>query len=359
MRFDRLIGGLVAVVLVSCGGDEFSAVQSGPTDAAVDSQTGDSSGPDAAVTDSSVTDSSADSGVLPDANSDTGTLPDATDDTGVLPDATTDTGVLPDATVDGGVDSGGDSGTGFDPGSVSSLLLWLDPKSGVAVGAAGVTSWTDKSKNHVAFVPTSAATVTREVEGLHTAMRFSVSTVSGGVSSCSGFKGLYYEETLLAVGTGEVAYFIVVKPDVVADKSLAGVLYKSDFNTAPFKGIQIFTNAAVTNTTVYGRAAGGLYGGFDDGTLISPTGNTRDGRYHLISVVRQSGVTYLDYDGKPAKKGAQGGNYDSSNPMFIGNRPNCLHPYSGLIGDVVVMKEVGAIVVGQVEKYLMTKYGIN
>jgi hypothetical protein len=245
-----------------------------------------------------------------------------------------------------------DGGPLWTPGDVSGLMLWLDPSVGVT-GTSAVSQWVDRSANAIVL----SQTATKEQPAFEVSNGHPTVGFAAGPDGCTWLRaGDDVIGEKLNLGTSDVLFAVVLRSDNLMDSPPAGLLYKCNFDTDPYRGIQIYSNEYRSGSSVNGRPSAGLSGY----KLIGTEGNTNDLQFHVIVFIRRGTTQYLRYDGKEVDQGYfPAESPDSMKPLYIGNRPDCVHANTGLIGDVIAIKDDGVSDLDKVESYLKAKYGIK
>lgn len=261
--------------------------------------------------------------------------------------AASDSGV--DAAPDGSSDAAVDATTPFTPKSVAGLALWLDPAAHVTETAGKVSAWGDSAASGITVAQPTAAN--QPTLGN-----------TGGRPVIVGTPTTWLEASAAAVGTkldfgdGDLLVECVMSVDLPS-AALGGVLYKLvDGAPSPYDGLQVYGNI-----TGDGKPGAGL----DGDTLLvkAATGNTGDGKLHVVGFARFGNNLALRLDGAPVwTTPPSSGNkkvIDSASPLYVGGRPSGVHSIAHRLGDILVYKGFPTTVeVESIEGFLKTKYGL-
>lgn len=284
----------------------------------------------------------------PASGGDAGTTPTGTttttSPTGTATDAAVpDTSTPPDAAT---TDAATDAPPPFSPTNVAGLVLWLDPTSGLTSAGGKVSAWADKSPSAITVSQTTAASQPSVGSvGSKPVVAFGATTWLEAAGAAVGTK--------LDFGVGDVLAEYVISVDAPTGVPLTGVLYKASFDTSPYDGLQLYGNLGGS-----GKAGAGLDG--VNLALTSPSGNTADGKLHVVGFRRAGTRLSLRYDGAEVVSSTMAvRNVDNTRALYLGGRPDGTHGAPHKVGDVLVYK--GAIAdadVARIEAFMKQKSGI-
>lgn len=268
----------------------------------------------------------------------TTTSPTATATDAAVPDTSTP----PDAAT---TDAATDAPPPFSPTNVAGLALWLDPTSGLTSAGGKVSAWADKSPSAITVSQTAAASQPSVGSvGSKPVVAFGATSWLEAAGATVGTK--------LDFGTGDVLAEYVISVDAPTT-ALTGVLYKGPGNGPNFDGLQLYGNLSRD-----GKAGAGLAG--VDLVLTSPSGNTADGKLHVVGFRRAGTRLSLRYDGAEVSSSTMATrSVDNTLSLLVGGRPDGTHGAAHKIGDVLVYK--GAIAdadVARIEAFVKQKSGI-
>jgi len=280
----------------------------------------------------------------PAGSQDAGTTPTGTTTTTTPTPTPTDAAVppAPDAATP---DAQPDAPPPFAPTDLAGLVLWLDPASGVTAAGGKVSAWTDRSRSALTVSQTVAANQpTMGSVGSRPVVAF---TNTNWLECASATVG-----TKLDFAVGDVLAEAVVSLDS-ANVSLAGMFYKTNFTPSPFDGLQIYANLGGE-----GKPGAGL-----DGvtlSLVSPSGNTADGKLHMIGLRRVGNRISLRFDGaEVANSTVTARAVDNTANLYVGGRPDLTHSAAHKIAEILVFK--GAVAdadLTKVEAFVKQKNGL-
>ena len=270
----------------------------------------------------------------------TTTSPTATATDAAVPDTSTPP---PDAAT---TDAATDAPPPFSPTNVAGLVLWLDPSNGLTSTGGKVTAWADRSTSAITVSQTAAASQPSVGSvGSKPVVAFGATSWLESAGATVGTK--------LDFGTGDVLVEYVVATDSAAATALTGVLYKASFDTSPFDGLQLYGNLGGG-----GKPGAGLAG--VDLALTSPSGNTADGKLHVVGFRRAGTRLSLRYDGAEVASSTMAvRSVDNTRALYVGGRPDGTHGAAHKVGDVLVYKGVVADAdVAKIEAFVKQKSGI-
>lgn len=269
----------------------------------------------------------------------TTTSPTATATDAAVPDTSTP----PDAAT---TDAATDAPPPFSPADVTGLVLWLDPASGVTTAGGKVSAWRDRSASAITVSQTTATNQPSIGSvGSKPVVTFGATSWLEALGATVGTK--------LDVGTADILVEYVVATDSATATALTGVLYKASFDGAPYDGLQLYGNLGGG-----GKPGAGLAG--VDLVLTSPSGNTADGKLHVVGFRRAGTRLSLRYDGAEVTSGTMAvRSVDNTRPLYVGGRPDGVHNADHKVGDVLVFRgAVGDADVAKIEAFVKQKNGI-
>lgn len=282
--------------------------------------------------------SSGDAGTTPTGTTTT-TSPTATATDAAVPDTSTP----PDAAT---TDAATDAPPPFSPTNVAGLVLWLDPTSGLTSAGGKVSAWADRSTSAITVSQTAAASQPSVGSvGSKPVVAFGATSWLEAAGATVGTK--------LDFGTGDVLVEAVVSVDAPTGAPLTGVLYKGPAGGPTFDGLQLYGNLG----------GGGKPGGGLDGAtlqLTAPSGNTADGKLHMLGFRRAGTKLSLRYDGAEVAMSTMAArSTDNTLSLLVGGRPDGVHGAPHKTGDVLIYKgTVSDADVARIEAFMKQKSGI-
>jgi hypothetical protein len=326
----RKIAGLIAAVVVGCGGSDAGDIANG----------GDAGVGDAATNDSSIADAGTNDGSASDG-----------------------------ATAN---DAGTDSGT-FSVSSVSNLVLWLEGNLAssitTAIPDAGasptVTVWADQSSHHndakgltAALIrnPTVKANAIHSLAALHFNKEGASPTVGNMLTIANN------ADNSLQWGTGDFYVAIVGDfdndPGGAANETVGNFFSKAATVSAAIVGPSFYGNVPGNGTPTTGLT---FYTEVAVGDGVTTTTAYNDSTPHVFVIRRQGGTLDLLVDGTSVASTTPAATVDedNSNAVRIGADGDAtLLRLDGDIGEIIAVKDVlSASDQSHIEAYLRAKWG--
>lgn len=234
----------------------------------------------------------------------------------------------------------------FNPKQVAGLAMWLDPGAGITDVAGNVSAWADVSGAGLTVTQaTPANQPTKGTVNSKPVLVFSATSWLEATGAALGAK--------LDFGTSDLTVEYVCAVDAPS-QAFTGLLVKSpDVKTAPYDGLQAYGNLGGGGKPGAGLDGQGLM-------LTANSGNTADGKLHLLGFRRVGAKLSLRLDGAELLASTVVvRNVDNVGPLWVGGRADFVHSAPNKTGDILIYKgSVSDTDVARVETFLKAKNGI-
>jgi hypothetical protein len=268
------------------------------------------------------------------------------------------------ATGEGSAESGVGGDAGFDPGSVSGLVLWLEASKGVTQTAGAVSGWADQTGNHNdASQSTATAQPTFQAAGIHglPALHFDTDAVGMG-NTGTGDLLTIGDATSLQWGTGDFYVAVVADFDNTfadGDETGTGFIFSKAGSSGPAPLLTANIIGDITQTNQVGLACSTSTTAGDWVLTNTPYNN---GTPHVFAMQRASAVLDLRVDGVSVGTSTSTDDDVSSAgaPVTIGaGAAGVIARLDGDIAEILAVEgPLGTADRDAIESYLLTKYGL-